>query len=157
MLGQTAPARLQIVLDALADLPIRLLLASGPVPSHALHVPANAAVYSYIPHMAVLPKATLAINHAGHGSVLAALASSVRLVCMPGVGADQSLVAQRVEALGAGKDISNETTAAELRAAVEEVLATRSYREASEHLATLIRAEDGATAGASVLETVSAH
>ena len=155
MPGQTSPATLHLVLDALADLPVRVLLASGAVPPQILTPPENAVVYSFIPHQAIMPHAALAINHAGHGSVMAALAQGVPMVCLPGLGADQGLVARRVAALGAGKTISNQVTVSGLRSAVEEMLATLEYRVASQRLATLIAQEDGATGGASVLESYS--
>ena len=152
MPGQTSLARLYMVLDALENLPLRVLLTTGTVPPETLTPPANAAVLSYIPHAAILPFTALEINHGGHGSVMAALAQGVPLVCMPGLGADQDLVAGRVVALGMGKAISSQATVTELRSAVEEVLAAPAYRAAAGHLATLIAQQDGATGGASALE-----
>jgi UDP:flavonoid glycosyltransferase YjiC (YdhE family) len=152
MPGQTSPARLQLVLDALESLPLHVLLATGPFSPGNLSTPPNAAVFDYIPHMAVLPYAALAINHAGHGSVMAALAQGVPLVCMPTLGADQSIIAGRVEVLGAGKAIPGNAGANELRSAVEQVMASPAYREASGRLAMLIGQEDGAENGASALE-----
>ncbi len=83
---------------------------------------------------------------------MAVLTQGVPLVCMPGVGADQSLVAGRVAALGVGKAIPSEATAKELRSAVEEVLATPAYCVAAESLAVLITEQDGSAGGASALE-----
>jgi UDP:flavonoid glycosyltransferase YjiC (YdhE family) len=103
MPGQTEPSTLQLVLDAMARLPLRVLLATGPISPETLAIPPNAAVVGYVPHAAVLPHAALAINHAGHGSVMAALAHGVPLVCLPTLGADQPIIAARVEALGAAK------------------------------------------------------
>jgi len=152
MPGQTEPSRLQLVLDALGSLPLRVLLATGPFSPETLTIPPNAAVSAYIPHAAVLPHAALAINHAGHGSVMAALAHGVPLVCLPALGADQGIIAARVEALGAGKALPGQEGANELRSVVEQVLATPAYREAAGRLAKLIEREDGATYGASALE-----
>jgi MGT family glycosyltransferase len=146
MPGQTSPATLQRVLDALESLPLRVLLTTGPFSPQTLTTPSNAAVFGYVPH------AALAINHAGHGSVMAALAHGVPLVCMPALGADQGIIAGRVEALGAGKAIPGQTGASELRSAVEQVMATPAYRVAAERLGRLIGREDGAANGASALE-----
>lgn len=150
--GQTSPATLQLVLDALKDLPLRVLLATGPFSPETLTIPPNAAVFGYVPHAAILPQAALAINHAGHGSVMAALAHGVPPVCLPALGADQSIIAERVQALGAGKAIPGQTGANELRSAVEQVMAAPAYRVAAGRLAELIGREDGAANGASVLE-----
>lgn len=151
MPGQTSPATLQLVLDALESLPLRVLLATGPFSPEILTIPPNAAVFGYVPHTAVLPHAALAINHAGHGSVMAALAHGVPLVCMPTLGADQGIIAGRVEALGAGKVIPGQVGANELRSAVEQVMATPAYRVAAQRLGRLIGREDGAANGASLL------
>ena len=152
MPGQTSPATLQLVLDALESLPLRVLLTTGPSSPETLTPPSNAAVFGYVPHAAILPHAALAINHAGHGSVMAALAYGVPLVCLPTLGADQGIIAGRVEALGAGKALPSQAGANELRSAVEQVMATPAYRVAAERLARLIGREDGATNGASALE-----
>jgi len=152
MPGQTEPSTLQRVLDAMESLPLRVLLATGPLSLQTLTIPSNAAVFGSVPHAVVLPHATLAINHAGHGSVMAALAHGVPLVCLPGLGADQSIIAGRVQALGVGKALPGQAGANELRVAVEQVMATPAYREAAERLARLIGREDGATNGASALE-----
>jgi len=153
MAGQASPVRLQLVLDATAHLLLRVLLTTGPLSPKALTIPPNAAVVDYVPHAAVLPHAALAINHAGHGSVMAALAHGVPLVCLPGLGADQGIIVERVEALGAGRALPGQASADELRSAVEQVMAIPAYREAAGRLARLIRQEDGAANSASALET----
>ncbi len=152
MPGQTEPSTLQRVFDALEGLPLRLLLATGPFSPETLAIPPNAAIFGYVPHAAVLPHAALAINHAGHGSVMAALAHGVPLVCLPTLGADQGIIAGRVQALGVGKAIPGQAGANELRSAVEQVMATPAYRVAARRLARLIGREDGAANGASILE-----
>ncbi len=83
---------------------------------------------------------------------MAALAHGVPLVCLPGLGADQGIIAGRVQALGAGKALPGQAGASELRVAVKQVMATPAYREAAERLARLIGRGDGATNGASALE-----
>jgi MGT family glycosyltransferase len=152
---QSPPDALQQVLDALADLPLRVLLTTGgAVAPEALTPPANAAVYGFVPHGAVLPQAALAITHAGHGSVMTALAHGVPLVCKPSLGADQPIIAARVEALGAGKAIAHDAGATELRGAVTQVVGTPAYRAAARRLAELIAREDGAAHGAAELEAL---
>ena len=146
MPGQASPADLQHVLDA------RVLASTGPVPSRALTAPANTALFPFVPHQAVLPHASLMISHGGHGSVTAALAHGVPLVCVPGTGADQPVVAARVAALGAGKMISRDAPARELRDAAAEVMATAAFRASAARLARLIEREDGAASGASALQ-----
>ncbi len=158
MPGQTPLDAAQQVLDALASAPVHVVMTTGAVPPEALSAPANAAVFAIVPHSLVLPNAALMITHGGHGSVMGALAAGVPLVCVPGVGADQPVVAGRVEALGAGKTVSLESVPTQLRAAAIEVLSTTAYRESARQLAGLIEHEEGASKGASVLEgLVSSH
>jgi MGT family glycosyltransferase len=153
MPGQTTPALLQHVLDALESLPVRVLLTTGPVAPDALRAPANAAVVAFAPHPAVLPQASLLISHGGHGGVAAALAHGVPLLCIPGPGADQPVIAARVEALGAGKMISADAQASQLRDAAAQVLTKASYRQAARRLADVLADVDGAASAASVLES----
>lgn len=152
MPGQTSAADLQHVLDAVASLDARVLVSTGAIPPGTLTAAANTALSAFVPHQAVLPHASLMISHGGHGSVTAALAHGVSLVCVPGAGADQPVVAARVEALGVGKTISRQAPADELRDAASHVMATAAFREAARRLARLIGREHGAASGASALE-----
>jgi UDP:flavonoid glycosyltransferase YjiC (YdhE family) len=122
--GQDSPVALQLVFDALADLPVHVLATSGAVSPEALRPPPNAAICGFVPHAAVLPHAALSINQAGHGSVMAALAHGVPSLCLPSVGADQAIIASQVETLGAGKAIRGQPTAGAIRDAVREVINT---------------------------------
>jgi hypothetical protein len=72
----------------------------------------------------VLPSVDVVVSHAGLGTVTAALAHGVALVCHP-FGRDQHLNAQRVEAVGAGVAV---TSADELADAVQRVLAENGFR-----------------------------
>lgn len=157
MPGQSTPEMLQHVLGALAGVSARVLLTTGPVPPDALRAPANAAVLAFAPHTAVLPQASLMISHGGHGGVAAALARGVPLLCMPGVAADQPVMAARVEALGAGKMVPADTDASQLRDAAAQVLAEASYRQAARRLADVLARTDGAATAASVLESRLPH
>ena len=131
MPGQDSAADLQRLLDAVGGLQARVLMSTGAVPPGALIAAPNAATCAFVPHQAVLPHASLMISHGGHGSVAAALAHGVPLVCMPGVGADQPVVAARVEALGAGKTVSRAAPANELRDMASHVMTTAAFRAAA--------------------------
>jgi len=93
------------------------------------------------------------ISHGGHGGVAAALAHGVPLLCIPGIGADQPVIAARVEALGAGTMISADADASQLRDAAAQVLANAGYRQAARRLASALAGVDGAATAASVLES----
>lgn len=152
MPGQTTPALLQGILDALASLPAHVVMTTSTVPPGSIVPPANATVTAWLPHQAILPHVSLMITHGGHGSVTAALAHGVPLVCIPGVGADQPVIARRIETLGAGLTVSPQALPTELRHVAGHVLTTRSYRQAARRLARVIARHDGAANGASALE-----
>jgi MGT family glycosyltransferase len=103
----------------------------------ALHSPANVIILDWLPHGAVLPHAAAVVTHAGHSTIMAALAHGVPLVCMP-MGRDQNANAARIAALGAGRAISNDAPSAEIREALRDVLSNESYRNAARRMAALI-------------------
>ena len=97
----------------------------------------NVSIHDWLPHDAILPHAAAVVTHAGHSTVMAALAHGVPLVCMP-MGRDQDINAERVGAVGAGITLSPAAAPAEIRAAIKNVLTNPSYRDAASRLATQI-------------------
>lgn len=152
MPGQTSAPEAQDVLDALGSLPLRVLVTTGGLPADTLSTPANTVAVGFIPHSAVLPHAAVAINHAGHGSVMQALAHGVPMVCRPSAAADQPVVAARVEALGAGKTIPIGAAADDLRNAVQGVVSTPAYGAAATRLGELIARAGGPNLAADEIE-----
>ncbi len=104
-----------------------------------------------VPHALVLPQADVMVTHAGLGSVAAALAAGVPLVCTP-ISRDQPLNAERVAAVGAGVALPVDATAAQIGAALEEVLGDSSYRAGAEAMAEAGRRAGGAAGAAEDLE-----
>ena len=137
MPGQGSPALAQSVLDALAGSAIRVVMTTGALPPDTLNPPENAVVFGVVPHQAILPEAALMVTHGGHGSVMGALAHGVPLVCIPGVGADQPIVGERIVAVGAGRLVAPDAVG-ELGDVVTQVLSNPSYRAAARHMETLI-------------------
>ena len=128
--------------EALEALPVRALLTSGPsIDPDVVRAPANGVVRRFVPHSAVLPHAALVVCHGGHSTVMGALAHGVPLVCMP-MGRDQDEIAERLEACRAGRTVARDASAAELRAAVADVLGTPSYRASAQRMAELMRREE---------------
>ena len=82
------------------------------------------------------------------------LAHGVPLLCMPNPGADQPLVAARVEGSGAGRMIPNQAGPEEIRSVATELLGNPSYREAAQRLAMMINRQDSAARGADELEAL---
>jgi MGT family glycosyltransferase len=141
----------QRVLDALAGLPLRVLLTCGPaLDVEQLELPANAHRVDFLPHRTVLPHASLLITHAGWQTINAGLAEGVPLLCIPG-GRDQPDNAARVLACGAGLRVRKSASRAKLRRAIRKALEDPSLRVGAERMAVALARQDGAVA---VLETV---
>jgi MGT family glycosyltransferase len=137
---------------ALAELPVRALVTTGPAIDPArVPRPENVEVTRFAPHGAVLPHARLAVTHAGMGTVHAALAAGVPLVCMPG-GRDQGDVAARVEFHGAGVRIGQGASPRKLRAAVARALDDPALAEGARRMSKELTAQDGAARAAEELE-----
>jgi UDP:flavonoid glycosyltransferase YjiC (YdhE family) len=131
--------QLQRAVDALAQLPVRVLVTLGPGLEPAdIEAPAGTAVRQWIPHAAVLPHATLLITHAGHSTIMNAINCAVPMVCLP-TGRDQLINARRVKACGLGIALEPDATTAQIRAAASRVLAEPAYSLAIEEMASALR------------------
>jgi len=133
----------QRVLDALEVLPVRALLTLGPaLAPDNLRVPAGALVHRFIPHERVLPGAQLVVTHAGLGTVMAALAHGVPLLCIP-LKNDQSENAARVVAAGAGRRLGRHARRSSLKRAILQLLTDPRFREGAARMAEAIEAYEG--------------
>lgn len=142
------------VVRALGDLPIRALVTTGPaVDAAGLHAAPNVAVEEFVPHAAVLPKADLVVTHAGMGTVHAALAAGVPLVCMP-AGRDQPDVAARVQSRGVGLRIGHSAGPRRLRRAIRRALADDSLAASARRMSRELNG-DGAERAADEIERIS--
>jgi UDP:flavonoid glycosyltransferase YjiC (YdhE family) len=147
-----------VALDAVAELPARVLLTVGrELDLDALPAaPDNVRIERWVPQQDVLGHASTAVVHGGSGSTLGALAAGLPLVVVP-LFADQPENARRVAEVGAGIAVEPErenpaATSAPLRAAIDAVLAEPSYRERAEALADELRAEPPADWAVPLLE-----
>jgi MGT family glycosyltransferase len=126
------------ILAALEALPVRVLLTlGGGLEPHEVTALPDVVVRPYIPHPVVLPHASLVVTHAGMGTVMAAFAYGVPLVCVP-LGRDQVGNAERVEALGAGHMIAPDAPVKEVRAAIVDVLGSDALRAGARRMAEIV-------------------
>jgi UDP:flavonoid glycosyltransferase YjiC (YdhE family) len=143
-----------------AELPggrLRVALATGSADPAALGpLPGDWLVRPFLPQVALVARASLAITHAGNNGVTEALASGVPLVVLP-FSTDQFAVAADLERAGLGRALDpNRATAAEIRAAVEGVLGGPAPELASD-LGIRLRADPGpARARRAVMELLAA-
>jgi len=119
------------VLDGLRDINRIVVLTVGPdVDPHVIErqLP-KVIVERFVPHALLLPRCSLVINHAGNGSVLAALSYGLPLLLLP-QGADQFTTAAACERAGAAivlrpADVTQEN----VRAAVDRLLTEPGFSE----------------------------
>ncbi len=144
----------EAALAALGQLPVRGLVTTGPgLDLSGLPVPANVEVREFVPHASVLPDADLVVTHAGLGTVHAALAAGVPLVCMPD-GRDQNDNAARVVVAGAGVRVARNASAAKLRDVIAAALDDESLAAGAVRMADAFAREDGLAASAAAIEEV---
>jgi MGT family glycosyltransferase len=145
---------LQRTLDALTGLRIRGLVTAGPsVDTTLLNPTSNTVVRSHIDHQTVLPHTAAVITHAGLSTVMAALTHGVPLLCVP-MGRDQGPNSERVEACGAGRTISPDCTAEEIRAALKDVLGSPRYKQGAQRMARIIKREANGSMVVPLLESL---
>jgi UDP:flavonoid glycosyltransferase YjiC (YdhE family) len=126
-----------VVLEAVRDLPIRVLLTIGKdLPMDALgEVPANVHVERFVPQDDVMPHAAAVLFHGGSGTMLGAVAAGAPMVVVP-MFADQPQNAERVAAVGAGVSLpKGGATPDGIRQALSRVLAEASFRDVARKLA----------------------
>ena len=132
---------LRKLIGVLGEIEVRALVTTGPaIDPNRFDAPANVVVRSFVPHAAVMPESALVITHAGHGTVIRALAAGVPLVCIP-LGRDQPDVATRVVWHGAGVKLATKVKPSVLRREIKKVLDDVSYREAARRMAKAIAEE----------------
>lgn len=144
----------RIIAEACAGMNAQLVLALGrkgaSIPGP---LPGDPLVVDYAPQTALLRRASLVITHGGFNTVLESLREGVPLVLLP-VANDHPGVAARVARLGAGESIPiRKLTVAKLRAAVQRVLGSVSYRERAQACARELRLVDGPARAAELIET----
>lgn len=122
---------LRLVLEALAEHPLRLVVTVGSHrdPEVFGRQPANVVIERFVPHMAILPQAAAVVSHGGSGTVLAALSLGLPQLCLP-YFADQPLNARALADAGAGLALDLESlNSSMLAAALWRLLTERSFKE----------------------------
>lgn len=140
---------------ALAGLPVRGLVTTGPaIPVETIDAPANVTVVERAPHSEVLRHAKVIVTHAGHGTVLKALAAGVPVVAMP-LGRDQLDNAARVVHHGAGLRLKPTAKPDAIAKAVRRLLEEPSFSAAAERMAAAIAMETAEDLAAAELEALA--
>ncbi|WP_157009339.1 glycosyltransferase [Agromyces laixinhei] len=141
---------------ALSTLPVRGVITTGPAidPAEIDSAP-NVAVVRAAAHNELFANADLVITHAGHGTLIKAIAAGLPSLCIP-LGRDQTDNAARAARHGVAMVISRRSDAATIAEAVNRMLHEPSYRAAAEALGEQIRAEIATGAALTELEAAAA-
>ena len=143
------PALYRAAIDALAPLPVRVLLTVGEDRdlTELGPIAPNVHVERWVAQDALLPHVAVAVNHGGYGSTLGALRHGVPLVVVPLFSGDQFVNATAVARAGAGLALDDDAagrgalellapaTLGRLGDAVGRLLADAAYRDAAAGIA----------------------
>jgi UDP:flavonoid glycosyltransferase YjiC (YdhE family) len=149
----TAPAIYAAALEAVKDVPARVLVTVGnELELEALGAaPANVHLTGWVPQAAVFAEAGLVVCHGGSGTTLGALAAGLPLVIVP-LFADQPPNAKRVAECGAGlvveplregpsQALPTSIDAVALRDAIVGALSDETLSRAAQEIANEMRAQ----------------
>jgi UDP:flavonoid glycosyltransferase YjiC (YdhE family) len=144
---------LHAALHALADAPVRVLgTYNRRLPSRPLPVPANARIVPWLSYARTMPHCDVVVCHAGHGTLVRALAAGCAVVACPAAG-DMNENAARLVWAGAGVRLPRRFTSPRpLRLAVERALSEPSIRARARELAGWAAAHDAGDTAARLVE-----
>ncbi|MFD2091401.1 nucleotide disphospho-sugar-binding domain-containing protein [Blastococcus deserti] len=139
-------AVLRRIVAALDTLPVRGVVTTGPAVDPA-EVPGTAKVHVVrsAPHARLFPDADVVITHAGHGTLIKALAAGVPTLCLP-MGRDQGDNVVRAARHGAVIGLKPAARPERIAAAVRQLLDDPSYRRNAQALGAVFRADSASTA-----------
>jgi len=140
-------------LEAFADEKLQAVVVAPP--ELAPDPPPNVLVRARVPQLVLLPRMDAVVSHAGHNTVCESLANGLPLVVAP-IRDDQPIIAEQVVRAGAGVRVRfGRARAADLGAAVSEVLTDDRYREAAAVIQRSFLAAGGPATAADVLEDLA--
>jgi UDP:flavonoid glycosyltransferase YjiC (YdhE family) len=147
---------LRAALLGLAREPVRVLAATNRKPmARPVAIPPNAQLVDWISYGRTMPRCSLTVAHAGHGTLALALASGCPLVAVPHAG-DMGENAARLDWAGLGVRLPwRLLTPATLRLAVRRALADASLAQRAGELAEWAVRHDGADRAATLVEQLA--
>jgi len=142
------------ILEGLSELNVRVLVTlGGGLAPHEVRAARGVEVRAHVPHRSVLPHTSLLVTHAGMGTAMAAFAAGVPMLCLP-LGRDQNGNAARIEALGAGRVIPRDSSAASIRDAAAAALASNDLRAGAASMADIVAGYDNGTLAVDELTSI---
>jgi len=150
---QNHAAVLQRIIDACADLPVRVLVTlGGSIKREELRPASNTVLVESAPHNEVMPQAALLVTHGGHGTVSTGLVHRLPMLVIPH-GRDQGDNAIRITERGAGLSLPPSATTDEICNAIRRLLSEPAFREGARKLGDAVAAE---VANSRVIEELEA-
>lgn len=146
---------LQKVVNAAAELPVRMLVTLGQIAPDAVRPAANTVLMPSAPHNAVMRQASLVVTHGGHGTVMRALKHQRPMLVIPH-GRDQDENAARVVQHGAGLRLAATATTEEIRTTLRRLLGEASFTASARRLGAAIIEESERVDVAAELEALAA-
>jgi len=148
---------LRAALAGLAGEPVRVLATTNRrAPSQPIDVPANARLVDWVSYARTMPRCAAVVCHAGHGTVVRALASGTPVVACPHAG-DMAENAARVRWAGVGVSLPRRFhTPRGVRLAVRRLLSDPRYGQRAEEIRDWCTTHDGAATAADELEAFAA-
>jgi UDP:flavonoid glycosyltransferase YjiC (YdhE family) len=141
---------LRAALSGLAHEPVRVIATYNRRHPGDIDVPANAVLVDWLSYAKTMPACDVVVCHAGHGTVVRALASGCAVVCCPAAG-DMNENAARVDWAGLGTRLPRRLVSARgVRLAVLKALGID--RSRIEAVAAWCSENDGAAAAADHVE-----
>ncbi|MCW3057160.1 MAG: hypothetical protein JWO21_1129 [Solirubrobacterales bacterium] len=147
---------LSAALRGLADAPVRVLATwNRRLPPRPLPVPDNARLVDWVSYSRTMPHCDVVVCHAGHGTLVRALASGCAVVACPAIG-DMNENAARVDWAGAGVRLPRRFVAPRtVRLAVDRALREPSIRARARDMADWAASHDAGAAAAMHVERLA--
>jgi UDP:flavonoid glycosyltransferase YjiC (YdhE family) len=147
---------LSAALRGLADAPVRVLATwNRRLPPRPLPVPDNARLVDWVSYSRTMPHCDVVVCHAGHGTLVRALASGCAVVACPAVG-DMNENAARLDWAGAGVRLPRRFVSPRtVRLAVERALGDPSIRARAREMAGWAAGHDAGSAAAQYVEQLA--
>jgi len=155
-----SPFVLSAAAQGLANLPMQVILTTGgnrePSELDLGPIAPNVHVVRWVSHTELLPHLDVMITTGGSATVQTTLRAGVPLIVVP-TDWDKPDIARRVVETGAGISLApGQCTPQRLRAAVERVLGTPSFRQNAQRMAAAFARYGGPQAAAGLLEKLAA-
>jgi MGT family glycosyltransferase len=156
-----SPFVLAAAAQGLANLPMQVILTTGgnrePAELDLGRIAPNVHVVRWVSHTELLPHLDVMITTGGSATVQTTLKAGVPLIIVP-TDWDKPDIARRVVETGAGIQLApGQCTPKRLRAAVEQVLGTPSFRRNAQRMAAAFARYGGPQAAADLLEKLAAE